>query len=135
MGVVNQFNKFIPSLASITFPFRSILKKDAEWEWNEEHEKAILKVNEEITNVVELSHFSRNKEIRIICEASRQGLGAVLQQKQNEKEWKPICFASRFFTDFEMKYSINELESGLPIVWAIEHFKNYVYGVQFKVIN
>ena len=32
-----------------------------------------------------------------------------------------------------MKYSINELEL-LAIVWAIEHFKNYIYGVQFKVI-
>ena len=32
-----------------------------------------------------------------------------------------------------MKYSINELEL-LAIVWTIEHFRNYVYGVQFKVI-
>ena len=107
LGAVNQFNKFIPRLAAITFPFRSIFKKDAEWEWNEEHENAFLKVNEEIINVVELTHFNRNKEIRIICDASKQGLGAVLQQKQNENEWKPICFASRFLTDFEMKYSIN----------------------------
>ena len=134
LGAVNQFNKFIPRLAAITFPFRSILKKDAEWERNEEHENDFLKVNEEIINVVELTHFNRNKEIRIICDASKQGLGAVLQQKQNENEWKPICFASRFLTDFEMKYSINELEL-LAIVWAIEHFKNYVYGVQFKVIS
>ena len=27
LGAVNQFNIFIPSLASISFPFRSILKK------------------------------------------------------------------------------------------------------------
>ena len=86
MGAVNQFNKFIPRLATITFPFRSIFKKDVEWEWNEEHEKAFLKVNEEIINVEELTHFNRNKEIRIICNASKQGLGAVLQQKQNENE-------------------------------------------------
>ena len=31
-----------------------------------------------------------------------------------------------------MKYSINKLEL-LAIVWGIEHFKNHVYGVQFKV--
>ena len=134
LGAVNQFNKFIPSLASISFPFRSILKKDAEWEWNEDHEKAFVQINKEIKSVVELSHFKRNQEIRIICDASKSGLGAVLQQKQSNNEWRPICFASRFLTDFETKYSINELEL-LAIVWAVEHFKNYVYGVQFKVIS
>ena len=45
LGAVNQFNKFIPSLASISFPFRSNLKKDAEWEWNENHEKAFVQYN------------------------------------------------------------------------------------------
>ena len=33
-----------------------------------------------------------------------------------------------FLTEFEAKYSINEIEV-LDIVLAIEHFKNYVYGV------
>ena len=37
-------------------------------------------------------------------------------------------------TDFEAKYSINELEL-LTIVWAVEHFENHVNGVQFKVIS
>ena len=56
--------------------------------------------------------------MRIICDASKNGPGAVLQQKQSNNEWRPICFASRFLTDFETKYSINELEL-LAIVWAV----------------
>ena len=112
-------------MASISFPFRSILKKDADWIWNAEHEKAFVKINDEIKEVVELSHFKRNQEIRIICDASKQGLGAVLQQSQTNGEWRPICFASRISSDFESKYSINELEL-LAIVWAVEHFRNYV---------
>ena len=32
LSAVNQFNKFISSLASISFPIRSILKKEVEWE-------------------------------------------------------------------------------------------------------
>ena len=81
-----------------------------------------------------LSHFRRNKEIRIICDASKQGLGAVLQQSQKNGEWESICFASRFLTDFEAKYSINELEL-LALVLAVEHFKNYISGVQFKILS
>ena len=36
LGAVNQFNKFIPDLATICSPFRSILEKDATWNWNNE---------------------------------------------------------------------------------------------------
>ena len=117
--MVNQFNKFIPNLAAISFPFRTILKKDADWIWDHEHEKAFLKFNDEIKKVVELSHYKRNQEIRIICDASKQAIGAVLQQSQKNGEWNPIFFA-RVLTDFETKYFINELEI-LAIVWAIEH--------------
>ena len=31
LGAVNNLNKFIPNLAAISHPFRSILKKDTEW--------------------------------------------------------------------------------------------------------
>ena len=48
--------------------------------------------------------------------------------------WKPISYASRFLTEFEAKYSINELEL-LAVVWAIEHFKNYVHGEKFGVVS
>ena len=134
LGAVNQFNKFIPNLASISFPFRSILKKDADWIWNAEHGNAFVKIKDEIEEVIELSHFKSNQGIRIICDASKQGLGAVLQQSQTNGEWRPICFASRFLSVFESKYSINEIEL-LAIVWAVEHFRNYVYGVQFRIIS
>ena len=58
----------------------------------------------------------------------------MLQQQEENQEWKPLSFESRFLMDFEAKSSINELEL-LAVVWAIEHFKNYVYGVEFKVIS
>ena len=132
LGAVNQFNKFIPDLASTCFPFRSILKKDAVWNWTSEHEKAFMKVNSEVKRVAELTHFKINKPLRIICDASKQGLGAVMQQCE-ENQWKPISYASRFLTELETKYSINELEL-LAVVWSVEHFKNYVYGVRFGVV-
>ena len=100
-------------------------KKNADCIWNNDLDTAIVRINEEFKNVIELSHFKRNQELRKSCDASKQGLGAVLQQSQNNDEWKQICIASRFSTDFEAKYSIEELEL-LAIVWAVEHFKNYV---------
>ena len=63
LGADNQFIKFTPSLATISFPFRSISKRDAEWNWNDNHEGVFLKMIEEIQNIVYLSQFNRNKEI------------------------------------------------------------------------
>ena len=108
LGAVNQFNKFIPDLASMCFPFRSILKKDAVWNGTEDHGKGFKRVNQEVRKVAELTHFKRNKQLRIICDASKQGLDAVLQQCE-ENRWKPIAYASRFLSELESKYSFNEL--------------------------
>ena len=44
------------------------------------NEKAFKRVNDEVKKVAELTHFKRNKPLRIKCDASQQGLGAVSQQ-------------------------------------------------------
>ena len=80
-----------------------------------------------------MGHFNKSENIRIICDASKAGLGAVLHE-QDEIGWRPIHFASRFLTPLEENYSINELEL-LAVVWAIEHFKNYLYGIKFQVVS
>ena len=82
LGAVNQVYKFIPNLASKSLLFRTILKKDADWNWNQDHGKYFLENNDEIKKVLEFSHFKRNQEIRITCDVSKEGLGAVLQQSQ-----------------------------------------------------
>ena len=90
LGAVNQLNTFVPDLANISAPFRSILKKEAEWKWTRELEKAFLKVNQDVKKITELTHIKKDKKLRIICEASKHGLGAVLQQQQSNQEWKPV---------------------------------------------
>ena len=135
MGTVNQLNKNVPDLVSICFPFRSILKKDNLWIWTEQHEAAFLKINKEVKTITELTHFKRDKPIKILCDASKKGPGAELQQQQNNQDWKPVSFASRFLTDFESKYSIYKELQLLAVVWAVENFQNYVYGIKFQDIS
>ena len=92
LGAVNQFNKFIPELAVICSPFRSISKKDATWNWNNDHKKAFLKVNSEVKKVAELTHFKRNVPLRIICDASKNGLAAnITTMRGKQMETNFIC--------------------------------------------
>ena len=80
-----------------------------------------------------LNHFKRQCPLMIIWDVRKSGLGAALQREENN-EWKPISFASRFLTEMESKYFINELGL-LAIVWSVEYFRSYVYGDAFKIIS
>ena len=64
----------------------------------------------------------------MICDASKEGLGVVLQQK-SELGWQPIFFASRFLKRIEAKYSTNDLEL-LALVQAKASFRSYVLAVR-----
>ena len=131
MGAVNQLNRFIQNLAQLCHGLRPLLKKDQSWKWEEKHDKAIQEIIEKVKQVAEVGHFKRSCPIRIICDASKLELGALLQQNDGNN-WRPIHFASRFLTPPESKYSINEIEL-LAVVWAVQHFKNYF--IRYQISN
>ena len=134
LGAVNQLTKFIPGLAQITEPFRDLLKREETWQWKEKHDLAFNRVQNSVQQIIKLSHFNRSNKLRIICDASHECLGAILMLKNDKNEWELLSCASRYLSNYEIRYSTNELEL-LAIVWAVEHFRNYVYGVQFEVIS
>ena len=65
------------------------------------------------------------------CDVSDYGLGAVISQQQDETE-KVIAYASRVLEDRERRYSTTKKEM-LAMVYAIKHFRHYLYGRPFTV--
>ena len=59
-------------------------------------------------------------------------MGAVLSQWQDDGPIRPIAFASRTLQPHERNYGISELE-GLGVVWAVKHFRHYIYGQRCTV--
>lgn len=55
------------------------------------------------------------------------GLGAVLSQEQGDGSQRPIAFASQTLQTHEKNYGVTELEA-LAVVWAVKHFRAYIYG-------
>eukprot|EP00731_Ephydatia_muelleri_P039043 Em1067g2a len=60
-------------------------------------------------------------------DASGSGVGAVLSQSQDDGTFHPVAYASRSLTRPESNYGITELET-LAVVWALTHFRGYLYG-------
>ena len=101
--------------------------------WKEENENFFCNIRVAVKNITENRYFVSNRETRIICDASREGIGAALDQETPDCG-ATIAYASRFLNSCEQKYSGNELEL-LAAVWAIEHFKYYLYGRRFTLIT
>ena len=70
-----------------------------------------------------------DQEFVVDCDASDYGLGAVISQQQDGDE-KVIPYASRVLEDRERQYSTTKM---LAMVYAIKHFRHYLYRRPFTV--
>jgi len=81
-----------------------------------------------------LQFFDPQKPTRLCTDASRQGLGFILQQKQDDN-WVLVQAGSRFLSDAESRYAIIELEL-LGVTWAITKCKIFLAGLpHFTVVT
>ena len=80
-----------------------------------------------------MSYFHPAFETIIAVDAIKQGLDAVLFQKNPENNvFQRVAFASRSLSDAETRYSQTERKA-LAVVFSCERFKNYVCGLRFTV--
>ncbi|GKD58570.1 putative reverse transcriptase domain-containing protein [Tanacetum coccineum] len=70
-----------------------------------------------------------NDDFVIYCNASHQGLGAVLMQKE-----KVIAYASRQLKPYEENYTTHDLELG-AVVFALKIWRHYMYGTKCTVFT
>lgn len=74
--------------------------------------------------------FSENAKFILRTDASKIALGAVLSNSND----LPVAYSSRPISKEEKNYSIVELEL-LAIVWAVQHFRLYMYGKYFDILT
>ena len=71
-----------------------------------------------------LAFTDYTKEFILETNASKEGLGAVLSQKQVDGQYHPVAYGSQALTAHEKNYHSTKLEF-LALKWAVtEHFKN-----------
>lgn len=131
LGLVGYYRKFIKDFAKITQPLTSCLKKRNKIEVTQEYIDAFERCKELLTNAPLLQFPDFEKPFVLTTDASNYALGAVLSQGPIGSD-RPIAFASRTLNDTETRYSTIEKEM-LAIVWAVKHFRPYLYGKKFKI--
>ena len=134
LGMITYCAKFIPNFATITEPLRQLLKKGIPWTWDISHQSAFDTLKRLLLSTTTLAYFNPDAYTEVVADASPVGLGAVIFQQQSDGTLRPISYASRALTSVERRYSQIERES-LAILFAIQRFRNYLYGIKFDVIT
>ena len=106
LGLVTYCGKFIPNFATITEPLRRLTRQKADFIWNGEQESAFSKIKIFISKAPVLLYSHTAFKTKIVADASKQGLGAVLLLKNPENSvFQPVASASCSLSDAQTRYS------------------------------
>ena len=133
LGTLGYYRRFIKDFAKVVKPITALLRKDAEFEITPEIKVCFEKCKQLLTVDPVLIYPDFTKEFILTTDASDYAIGAVLSQGPVGKD-RPIAYASRTLSQTEERYSTTEKEF-LAIVWAVKHFRPYLYGRKFKLIT
>ena len=141
LGMTGFFRRFIKKYAHIAKPLNDILEGKASKMKSEaitlppDALDAFKKLKMCCMTAPVLAFMDFKKEFQLETNASSEGLGAVLSQKQPVGKWHPIAFRSHELKGGEAKYHSSKLEF-LALKWAItEQFREYLQYRPFTVLT
>ena len=134
LGLCNYYRRFIEGFAKIATPLFRLLQKESKWIWDKDCVNAFEALKNKLVSDPVLRLPSFNRSFILYTDASGYALGAILSQKDDEGNDYVCSYASRLLKNAELNYGITEKEC-LAVVWAIKHFRVYLYGTPFKVIT
>ena len=115
-------------------PLQKLLQKGIQWEWTHNCQKAFEAGKEGLTSDSLLVHFHLNRELRLACDASSYGLGAVLSHIMDDSQERPIAYASRTLSSSKRNNAQIEREA-LSIVYGVKKFHQFLNGRKFTLVT
>lgn len=134
LGLINYYSRFIPNLSSILSPLNVLLCKGKQWQWTSECAASFKEAKEQLLSQSVLTHYDPKLPIRLACDASPYGVGAVISHILPNGQERPIAFASRTLNKAEQNYAQIEREA-LGIIFGVRKFHHYLYGRQFTLLT
>jgi hypothetical protein len=132
LGLCGYYRRFVEKFADIARPLYKLTEKDREFKWTVETEEAFNELKERLCQAPILVYPDITKPFVLDCDASNEGLGAVLSQEDEEGIEHPVAYYARAFSKVEKRYCVTRREL-LACVGAIRHFHPYLMGAPFVV--
>ena len=129
LGLASFYRRLVPQFAQIAKPLTELLRKDAQFKWNEPQQSAFVNLKTVLCSDRVLAYPDFREPFIVTTDASKVALAAVLSPVQDGVE-RPVSFASRQTNKAEQNYSASEAEM-CAVLWATKHFRCYLYGKKF----
>ncbi|GJX03684.1 hypothetical protein Tco_0189600 [Tanacetum coccineum] len=104
-------------------------QKNKKYIWGEDQESAFQLLKQKLCEALILALPEGNDDFVVYYDASHQGLGAVLMQKE-----KAIAYASRQLKPHEENYTTHDLKLG-AVVFALKIWRHYLYDTKCTVFT
>lgn len=134
LGMLNYYGRFLPNLATVLEPLHWLLRKGNRWCWGRLQQEAFGKTKRLLGSAEVLMHYDPKLPVRVECDASPYGVGAVLSHQLPNGVERPVAYASRTMNDAERNYAQFDREA-LAVVFAVRHFHNYLVGREFTLVT
>ena len=134
LGLVNYYGKFVKDLSTVANPLNKLLRGNEKWLWSQSSEKAFLKLKYLLSNAPILAHYDISLPIKLECDASSVGVGAVISHVYPNGEERPIAYAARSLSPAERNYAQIEKEA-LSLVYGVKYFHQFLYGRKFTLVT
>ena len=129
LGLASYYRRFVEGFANIARPMTQLTKKDVLFEWSIECQSNFELLKKKLTTAPVLSLPEGTDGFLIYTDASRSGLGCVLQQRD-----RVIAYASRQLKSGELTYPTHDLELE-AVVHALKIWRHYLYDTSCKVMT
>jgi len=143
LGFANFYRRFIKNFAKLADPLNKLLVNTpdkSKVKMTEEAETAQKQLIEAIISEPALTIFDSTKELKVVTDASKEGLGAILLQRGEDNRWHTVEFQSRALDGDragqtgEYRLAPRDLEL-CAISYALEKFRVYLAGNKFTVAS
>src|SRR3954467_166058 len=129
LGLAGYYRRFIENFSKVAKPMTELLKKDKKFAWSEGCEVSFHELKKRLVTAPVLCLPDLEKDFQVYCDASHQGLGALLMQ-----DGKVVAYASRQLKTHEVNYPTHDLELA-SVVHALKTWRHYLLGKRCEVFT
>ncbi|XP_024990677.1 uncharacterized protein LOC112524966 [Cynara cardunculus var. scolymus] len=129
LGLAGYYRRFIESFSKITQPLTALTHKGKKFVWGKPQEDAFQLLKHKLCNAPILALPEGTENFVVYCDASRQGLGCILMQKD-----KVMAYASMQLKAHAKNYTTHDLDLG-AVVFALKIWRHYLYGTKCIVFT